>query len=76
MAGKDYAPQQISAMILRRLRALAQDHLGLEVNKAVITRPTNTATCLLERSSCAARGHSMAAAQAQAQAQALTLSIG
>ncbi len=39
MAGKDYAPQEISAMILRRLKSLAQDHLGLAVNKAVITVP-------------------------------------
>jgi molecular chaperone DnaK len=39
MADKDYAPQEISAMILRRLKALAQDHLGVEVNKAVITVP-------------------------------------
>jgi molecular chaperone DnaK (HSP70) len=39
MADKDYAPQEISAMILRRLKGLAQDHLGVEVNKAVITVP-------------------------------------
>ncbi len=39
MADKDYAPQEISAMILRRLKSLAQDHLGVEVNKAVITVP-------------------------------------
>ncbi|MDP1646616.1 MAG: Hsp70 family protein [Rubrivivax sp.] len=39
MADKDYAPQEIAAMILRRLKALAQDHLGAEVNKAVITVP-------------------------------------
>jgi molecular chaperone DnaK (HSP70) len=39
MADKDYAPQEISAMILRRLKTLAQDHLGVEVNKAVITVP-------------------------------------
>jgi molecular chaperone DnaK len=39
MADKDYAPQEISAMILRHLKTLAQDHLGVEVNKAVITVP-------------------------------------
>lgn len=39
MADKDYAPQEISAMILRRLKTLAQDHLGVAVNKAVITVP-------------------------------------
>jgi molecular chaperone DnaK (HSP70) len=39
LAGKDYAPQEISAMILRRLKDLAQRHLGHEVSKAVITVP-------------------------------------
>jgi len=39
MADKDYAPQEISALILRRLKDLAQAHLGIEVNKAVITVP-------------------------------------
>ncbi|MBK6973076.1 MAG: Hsp70 family protein [Sterolibacteriaceae bacterium] len=39
MAGKDYSPQEISAMILRRLRDIAEAHLGGPVNKAVITVP-------------------------------------
>ena len=39
MAGREYAPQEISALILRRLKDLAQAHLGVEVNKAVITVP-------------------------------------
>ena len=39
MAGKGYAPQEISAMILARLKALAQEHLGQAVSQAVITVP-------------------------------------
>jgi len=39
MAGKEYSPQEISAMILRRLRDIAEAHLGGPVNKAVITVP-------------------------------------
>ncbi len=39
MAGREYAPQEISALILRQLKDLAQAHLGVEVKKAVITVP-------------------------------------
>ncbi len=39
MAGKDYSPQEISAMILRRLRDIAEAHIGEPVGKAVITVP-------------------------------------
>ena len=39
MGDKDYSPQEISAMILRRLKSLAGTHLGHDVAKAVITVP-------------------------------------
>jgi molecular chaperone DnaK len=35
----DYSPQEISAIILSRLKDLAQEHLGTEVNEAVVTVP-------------------------------------
>jgi molecular chaperone DnaK len=39
MAGQDYTPQEVSAIILRRLKAIAERRLGRPVRKAVITVP-------------------------------------
>lgn len=39
MAGQAYTPQEISAIILKRLKAIAENYLGKAVGKAVITVP-------------------------------------
>lgn len=39
MADKQYTPQEISAIILKRLKAIAEQHVGKPISKAVITVP-------------------------------------
>jgi molecular chaperone DnaK (HSP70) len=39
LAGQAYSPQEISAIILKRLKSIAEKHLGQAVSKAVITVP-------------------------------------
>ena len=37
--GKDYSPQEVSAIILQHLKSYAEEYLGEKVTKAVITVP-------------------------------------
>ncbi len=39
MGGRDYSPQEVSALILRHLKRAAEHDLGAEVSRAVITVP-------------------------------------
>lgn len=39
MGGKDYSPQEISAMILQKLKADAEEKLGEKISEAIITVP-------------------------------------
>jgi molecular chaperone DnaK (HSP70) len=39
MAGQSYSPQEISAIILKRLKAIAEQYVGRPILKAVITVP-------------------------------------
>ena len=39
IGGRRYTPQELSAMILQKMRSTAEDYLGTEVKEAVITVP-------------------------------------
>src|SRR3989344_8899184 len=41
MSGKEYSPQEVSAMILQKLKADAEERLGEKITEAVITVPAD-----------------------------------
>ena len=41
LAGRAFTPQEISAFILRELKTVAESHLGVSVERAVITVPAH-----------------------------------
>ena len=45
--GRSYSPAQISAMILEKMRSIAEAYLGEEVREAIITVPAYFNDCLL-----------------------------
>ncbi len=39
--GQEFSPEEVSAMVLRRMKQIAENHLGQVVDRAIITVPAN-----------------------------------